>query len=42
MVKALSSKTIVWIDLAADIVVAAVKIAASLFTGSGSIAASGV
>jgi Cation efflux family len=42
MAKALSSKTIVWFDLAADVVVAAVKIAASLFTGSASMAASSV
>ena len=42
MAKALSSKTIVWVDLAADVAVAVVEIAASTFTGSASIAASGV
>jgi hypothetical protein len=35
-------KTIVWVDLAADVAVAVVEIAASIFTGGASIAASGV
>ena len=42
MAKALSSKTIVWVDLAADVAAAVVEIGASTFTGSASIAASGV
>ena len=42
MANALTSKTIVWVGLAADAVVAAVKIAAALFTGSASTAAEGV
>ena len=37
-----SSKTVVWIGLAADALVAAAKFAAALFTGSASIAASSI
>lgn len=42
MAKALASKTIVWIELIADVLVAAIKLAAALFTGSASLAAEGV
>ncbi len=42
MAKGISSKTIVWIGLAADVVIAAVKIAAALFSGSAAMAAEGV
>ena len=42
MAKALASKTIVWIELIADVLVAAIRLAAALFTGSASMAAEGV
>jgi cation diffusion facilitator family transporter len=42
MPKTLSSKTIVWVELIADVLVAVVKLAAAFFTGSAAIAAEGV
>ena len=42
MDKTLSSKTIVWVELIADVLVAIVKLAAAFFTGSAAIAAEGV
>jgi cation diffusion facilitator family transporter len=42
MPETLSSKTIVWIELIADVLVAVVKLAAAFFTGSAAIAAEGV
>lgn len=40
--KTLSSKTMVWVELIADVLVAIVKLAAAFFTGSAAIAAEGV
>jgi cation diffusion facilitator family transporter len=40
--KALSSKTIVWIELIADVLVAIIKLLAAFFTGGASMAAEGV
>ncbi len=42
MPKTLSSKTIVWVELIADVLVAVVKLAAAFFTGSAAMAAEGV
>jgi hypothetical protein len=42
MPRTLSSKTIVWVELIADMLVAVVKLAAAFFTGSAAIAAEGV
>ena len=42
MDQALSSKTIVWVELIADVLVALVKLFAAFFTGSAAIAAEGV
>lgn len=42
MARGLTSKTVVWVGLAADALVAAVKIVAALFTGSASLAAEGI
>lgn len=42
MDKALSSKTIVWVELIADVLVAVVKLSAAFFTGGASMAAEGV
>jgi divalent metal cation (Fe/Co/Zn/Cd) transporter len=42
MARALTSKTIVWVELVADALVAGVKLAAALFTSSASMAAEAV
>ena len=42
MPRTLSSKTIVWVELIADVLVAIVKLAAAFFTGSAAIAAEAV
>src|ERR1700742_4589109 len=42
MPKTLSSKTIVWVELIADVLVAIVKLIAAFFTGSAAMAAEGV
>ena len=42
MPRTLSSKTIVWVELIADVLVAIVKLAAAFLTGSAAIAAEGV
>jgi divalent metal cation (Fe/Co/Zn/Cd) transporter len=42
MDKALSSKTIVWVELVADALVAVVKLFAAFFTGSAAMAAEGI
>jgi cation diffusion facilitator family transporter len=42
MPKTLSSKTIVWVELIADVLVAIVKLVAAIFTGSAAMAAEGV
>ena len=42
MNKASLSKTIVWVELIADVLVAGVKLFAAFFTGSASMAAEGV
>jgi Cation efflux family len=42
MDKALSSKTIVWLELIADVLVAVVKLLATFFTGGASMAAEGI
>lgn len=40
--RALSSRTIVWVELVADVLIAIVKLAAAFFTGSASMTAEGV